>query len=441
MTEHARLGCSNHRWPQCPGSIREEAQYVDVAGEAAIDGTGTHLLLELCVRGNHPAEWYIGEVIGVCHFDKPNGWIVDAGRAERVSICLVYIERRRKELIEQFGPDTIVNVTAEQKTNVGGLFGRDDWWGTCDITIVAFKTNVEGLLFAEVVDYKDGRGYVHAVDNSQLQSYLAGQMRPYIGSGPELVRPFKVQNIGGTRMAIVQPKTTPPIRYQDSSAVDVMNKVEVLSIAAFATDKEDAPLVAGKHCQWCKANPKRGGHCTAAAEQSLEVVKSMSNDLVVGNGESLFEVMTKMVTNIDDLSNEQLSQFADAKDPMVAAFGNIEKEIQKRLEIGQKVPGYEMGNGRSSHVWNSSQEDIVKALKGRRLKLEEIFPPKLISPAAMRKLPAERLSPDQKKRIEKDYISEKIGSWQLKKVARKEQESVEQMFAETQPVAAEISFF
>lgn len=436
---HARLGPSNHRWPHCAGSVREEAKYPDVSGAAAIDGTGSHLLLEMCINQSRTATSFIGELIGVGDREKPEGWVVDEARAERVQICLDYVQRRIEELTEQF-PDAHVKVEAERKADAGGLFGRTDWWGTCDITISVFHPDKAGLLFLEVCDYKDGQGWVSEKDNSQLQSYLAGQMRPYIGSGPDLVRPFQTGKIGGTRMSIVQPRTSIPIRYQDSSAADVMEKVEVLNMAAYQTDKPDAPLTAGKHCQWCKANPKRGGHCTAAAEQGLEVVKSMSNDLVIENGGSMFEVMSQMVTDTASLTNEQLAQLADAKDPMIAAFVKVEEEIQARLEVGQQVSGYEMRPANSSYVWNSDAKEIEKALKGRRLKLADIYPPKLISPAQMKKLPASKLTPEQKKRIEKDYISEKVGKLVLRKVARKEKESAEQLFAGIQQPLEEISF-
>lgn len=444
MSEHARLGCSNHRWPHCAGSVREEAKYPDTSGEAAIDGTGSHLLLELCIENGRNAASYIGEVIGVGDIDKPQGWKVDEERAARVQMCLDYLERRTQELSEQF-PNAHIKIEAERKVNPGALYNRTDWWGTCDITILVFETGVPGLLFLEVVDFKDGRGWVNQENNSQLLSYLAGQMRPYIGTGPELVSPFRTENVGSTRMTIVQPKTTPPIRYQDADPADVMKRVDQLAVAAYATDKPDAPLTPGKHCEWCKANPKRGGDCTAAAEQSLEVVKSMSQDLQLQNGESLFEVLTKMVTDVKSLTNEQLAQFADAKDPMVRAFEKIEEEIQHRLEYGQKVEGFEMAPGNSSYVWNSDQETIVKALKARRLKMEDIFPPKLISPAQMKKLPASKLTPEQKKRLEKEFISEKIGPLKLKKVARREKLDAATMFADVQPAAevpAEpISFF
>ena len=271
---HARLGPSNHRWPHCGGSIRESAQYTDVAGDAAIDGTGSHLLLELCVEAHCPVASFTGQIIGEGDKDKPEGWLVDAERAARVQVCLDYIARRCAELEKQF-PGAHVKVEAERRADVGSLYGRQDWWGTCDITITVFGNQQPGLYFIEVLDYKDGRGWVGEKDNSQLLAYLGGQMAAYIGP----TKPFKLDKIGGCRMSIVQPKTSRPIRYTDETAKYVMDKVDILAIAAHATDDPNAPLTAGTHCQWCPANPKRGGHCTAAAEQSLEVVKRMTTEL------------------------------------------------------------------------------------------------------------------------------------------------------------------
>jgi hypothetical protein len=408
-----------------------------VAGDAAIDGTGSHELLEICINAHAPAQSYIGETIGEGNADKPEGWVVEQDRIDRVQMCLDYIARRVAELTVQF-PDAHVKVHAEQKTNVGGLYGRTDWWGTVDITISVFNSNTAGLLFLEICDYKDGRGWVSEKGNSQLQSYAAGQMRPYIGSGPELVRPFRTENIGGVRMSIVQPKTSRPIRYEDKTAEEVMVAVDAMAIAAFATDKPDAPLFAGDHCQWCPANPKRGGHCTAAAEQSLAVVKSMSTDVAIEG--SLFENIGTMVADVKGLTSDQLGQMADAKSALMAAFDRVDEEIQSRLESGTPVSGYDMLPGRSSFVWNSSVKEIEKALKGRRLKLETIYPPKLITVSQMKKLSADMLTPSQKKRIEKDFVTEKIGKLSLQKVARKEKATSEELFADV-PSITPPSFF
>jgi len=102
MGAHARLGPSNARWPGCPGSVREEARYPDMPGEAAIDGTGSHELLEMCLKNGVSADAYDGQIIGTNHPDNPGGWMVDIDRIKRVNMCLDYIDRRVNELKAQF---------------------------------------------------------------------------------------------------------------------------------------------------------------------------------------------------------------------------------------------------------------------------------------------------------------------------------------------------
>ena len=61
---HARLSPSAaHRWSKCPGSVQEEAKYPDVSGDAAVDGTGSHLLLELCILNDKKAVDFEGQII------------------------------------------------------------------------------------------------------------------------------------------------------------------------------------------------------------------------------------------------------------------------------------------------------------------------------------------------------------------------------------------
>ena len=99
MSEHARLGLSNHRWPHCPASVAAEAAYEDVPSEAALDGTGTHLLLEMCLtKSAGRAEYYVNQYIGEEHPDKPQGWYVDQARCDRVQVCLDYASVRVQSL-------------------------------------------------------------------------------------------------------------------------------------------------------------------------------------------------------------------------------------------------------------------------------------------------------------------------------------------------------
>lgn len=426
---HARLGPSNHRWPHCPGSVREEARFPDVSGEAAIDGTGSHLLLEMCLTEGADARQY--GLIGVDHPEKPEGWLVDDERAERVQVCLDYVKRRVKELEDTF-PNALVNVQAEAKADVGGMFGRTDWWGTVDITITALNP-AGGLHFIEIIDYKDGRGWVDEVDNSQLLSYCAGQMRAYVGSGPEFVRPFRTDRVGGCRMTIVQPKTSKPIRPYDCSAQAVMSRVEKLAEAARLTDDPDAPCVPGEWCLWCKANPKRGGDCTAALDEAIEKVNFMTTENSDGNSLSLFESVQKGLTDVKALDDTTLADVLDAEAAFLAVFDQLRKEAEERIESGVEVPGYAMQPGRGTRVWNEDAETVEKKLKGKRLTKDDIYPRKLASPAQILGLPDDKLSKSQKQRVEEELVSFKAGKLKLTKVARKQQ-TAEQMFADVQEV-------
>lgn len=407
---HARLGPSNHRWPHCPGSVREEEQYPDVSGDAAIDGAGTHLLLETCVLDEVSPASLVGTIIGANHPEKPGGWLVDAARAERVQACLSYLDRRFDELRVEY-PTALIALETESKTDPGGMFGRKDWWGTCDLTITVTRMGV--AKYIEVIDYKDGRGWVAAEDNTQLVSYMGGKLRPFIASGPEKVRPFNPVGIDGIRMTIVQPKTNPPIRYWEPDVSTLITHLEKLGWAAHLTDDPDAPLVSGKHCQWCKHKP----NCSEQSKQDLQVVKIMTNDVAVQD-RKLFEVIEETFGDVSVLDSEKLSDLADAKDGILAIFEKVEAEIQRRLEAGLQVPGFTMAPGRGRNIWAVPEEDVVKALKARKWKLDDIYPPSLVSPAQV--LKSSKLTSDQKARLEKDYISFVAGDLKLKKVARQE---------------------
>jgi len=404
---HARLGPSNHRWPHCPGSVREEAVYPDISGEAAIDGTGSHLLLEMCLNNNVRADAYDGQIIGAGDFDNPNGWMVMPDRCERVQMCLDYIERRVGELVQQF-PGARILVESESQSNPGAQFGRDDWWGTCDVTITAIGAD-DYCKFLEVCDYKDGRGWVGVDDNTQLQSYAIGKMSNV----------YKTATLP-VRMTIVQPKTSPPVRYQDVTSNELAGVSLKLLTAATATDSANAPLIPddknGKgYCKWCKHKP----NCEALLNIGIEEIRNMEVD--VGGtdpveGQSLFEMVASQFKSVTTLSDEDLANLADAKDALAAQFAKVDEEIRQRLETGGVVPGYIMAPGRGSYKWNTDEETVIKALKSRRLKKDDYYPPKLISPAQMKKLTI--LTDDQKKRLADQLVEYTPGTLTVKKVAR-----------------------
>ena len=423
--DHARLGPSNHRWPNCPGSVRVEAAYPDTAGEAAIDGTGSHLLLEMCLDNAVRAEAYQGQVIGRGHKDNPLGWIVDQDRVLRVQMALDYVSRRYTELLAQF-PNSIVEIESETKSDPGNICRRTDWWGTVDITITVKDARTAQVKFIEVADYKDGRGWVPADNNSQLISYLSGKMAPHVYM--DMGRIMDARMLQGVRMTIIQPKTNPVIRYSEPEPQEVARAHHKLSLAAYKTDDENAPLIAGKHCQWCKHKP----NCTAQSEQDVQRILPMINTIPIEGQQSLFEVVQATFGNIEEMDSAKLAELADAEAGIQAIFERAKGEIQRRIEAGQTVSGWTMAPGRASRVWNVDEEEVAKILKGRKLKKDQIYPAKLISPAQVMKHPD--LSDAQKKAIEEKYISTMEGKLSLQKVAHenKVKDSVD-MFKDVVP--------
>ena len=251
-------------------------------------------------------------------------------------------------------------------------------------------------------------------------AYNFGAMRPYIASGPDLVRPFRSDTIPQVRMSIVQPKTSKPIRYQDVSASYVVEFVDNLTTAAYATDATDAPLIAddkgGKgYCTWCKHK----NACTAQSEKSIQTISETVN---------IQELLSQSVDQITKLDNETLAKVADAEPGLMQLFDSAKEEIQKRIEDGQDFNGYAMMPGNMTKKYAKSEEDIIKALKARKFTKDEYYPPKLISPAQV--LKSKKLNDKQKARFLKDYIIEKSSGSSLKRVAYKKAKDVKTLFAD-----------
>lgn len=239
--KHARLSPSNHRWVHCPGSVREESVYPKTVSKHALDGTLSHLLLEKVLIHKGDPEELIGQPL-VLESDKDEAahtTVIDESRLTRVMVVPIYIERRINEILKAFPnkKDIQFEIDTESRSDPGAMVGRDDWWGTADVTFRAFTPYEE--LHLEIIDYKDGRTPVDVFNNPQLIAYLYGKTEHF--------------HMGDRtyRMTVIQPKTQPIIKYQDISYGDLLIQVGNLIKSANATDSENAPLVWGDHCRWC----------------------------------------------------------------------------------------------------------------------------------------------------------------------------------------------
>lgn len=426
--DHARLGCSNPRWEYCPASPSKEAEYPNISGPAAVDGTGSHLLLELLitqwkVSGTMPyADEYLDRIIGEGHDDRDEGWLIKQDRCDRVEMALCYVERRLGELAVP-----IDHVSTERRTFPGRFFGRTDWWGTCDLTICG-----DGIL--EVIDYKDGRMYVSEVDNKQLKDYALGQMLEDFTICPDCYT--------SVRTTIIQPKTNQPIRYAEYTVNEIIDHGRVRAAAAAKTDNPNAPMIPGKHCEpWCLHK----NDCEARTGLALEGMKLMTTETEVGG--DLLQTMSAGQISATDMTAGQLQQLLDATPLIQSLLKQVEDEAMKRLNEGETITGYHIGKGRGSNKWAHEPDVIEKMLKGVRVTKAEMYPVSLISPAQALKLT--RLSPRQIKRIQDEMITYVDGKSTLKRgVEKRTEKDVTTLFGdvvkpktvEAAPVAASLSF-
>ena len=391
MSNHARLSPSNHRWVHCPGSVREEEVYPDIPGKSAIDGTGSHLLLELCLRKKVTPETYLGKVIGANHTDNPNGWLVHQDRVDRVQLVLSYIEERIRG--RKF------SLLSEQRCNPENFEDhyypyRYDWYGTCDVVIYYNDNSLE------VIDFKDGQGYVEVVDNPQLLAYALGSIGPVEKD---------------IRLTIIQPKNKNSIRYVDLTREELTEHYNRLKKAANATDSPNAPLIPDKkngegYCKWCKHKD----NCVALREGKSKEIK-MSG---------AFEKIGEVFGEAQKLTNEELSNILNLRKNIENFFAEAQEEAKKRITLGKKIPGYAMLPGKNSREWKGDEEAICKFLIQRKIKKSELYVTKFISPAAI--LKSNMLTKAQKQSIEDLYVQVIPGELTLKQV-EEDQELFAQM--------------
>ncbi len=393
MSAHSQLSPSKrNRWALCPGSIREEAKYPEQSGgAAAIDGTHTHTLLEVCLKdGDQHAEFHIGVEME----DDDGTFVVDKERAARVQVALDYIDKRIS--------DGNMTLLSESKVDPAFLLGRDDLSGTVDVQIIG-----NGVL--ELIDYKDGMAPVDAKGNMQLEQYaygvLAGYKLPINGAYP----------FDTVRMTIIQPKLAMknmnPISSCDVSVSDLMANIGTIVRQAAATDAPDAPLVPGEsQCKYCRAK----GNCSALASNVMKEVGIMFQPIVNQTLDVAQQSADKDPTAMDDA---QIRQIMEAAPLMRQLLEGVEKEALRRLKAGQSIDGLKLVNGRGSRAWALPESEIAEKLVKMGIPKTAVYEIKLVTPAKAEKLTwtkkdgeVKQLTERQLKTMEQEYVVKMAGS-------------------------------
>ncbi len=230
MSTHSKIGASGmYRWAKCPGSVKLCDGVEQRPSVYAEEGTHAHEIAAAILTGDV--------------------WTNENIPQEMLDAIEVYTKVIRQD---HTGPCEIL---VEHKFDLSilhpGLFGTAD--------CVIFYPNKKLL---RVYDYKHGKGMaVEVANNPQLLYYALGAL---------LSKRYRATTI---ELIVVQPRCPHkdgPVRRWSIPAFDLINFAADLKEAAMATEKENAPLVAGEHCKFC---PASNGKCPVIYSRKLEKAK------------------------------------------------------------------------------------------------------------------------------------------------------------------------
>lgn len=361
----------------CPGKIVLEDGAPENTNSYAAEGTAAHQVLTWALQEDRPAAAYIGRQIHldasgrVCEpADAAYTYEVDAEMAEHVQVCVDYVNDLRGDDGVVFA-DIRVNYSSYLDTPV------ESAWGTADVVVARGSELI-------VVDFKYGRGVeVSAERNPQMSLYALGALYAYQG----LVADFE-----HVRMAIVQPRVKRAPSEWDCSVeeLEAWGRSTARSAVASATlavetfgaeGWQDTFLRPGeKQCKFCKAKAT----CPALRAEVASAVSSS-----VGAPASPDEF-----ADLDVVAAEEL-QYADEA-WLSVALGKIDliedwckavrAEAERRLLAGQPVPGWKLVQGKKGARQWADAKAAEETLKSMRLKQEDMYEMKLISPTTAEKL-------------------------------------------------------
>lgn len=367
---HAKL-CSPsgaEGWFACAGRIVMEAPFPDNGNEFSDDGTARHTAVAECLTHGtrNVAEW-VGQKVAV-------GLKTVTYLADWVAEDQDYVDTIRS-LAE--GGDLFVErvVNFEAFTDVKG-----DSFGTADAIIL--KPLPDGTHELIVADRKTGYHEVDVERNKQLRLYALGAYDEY----------RLVYDISRVRLIIHQRSA----REWDCSIEDLLAFAQEARSRAITV--QNAVAMHGKvdQAEWeatfLNQQPTEDAcrYCKAMA-----TCPSMQRTVQETVGRDFDEVHEMVPPGIGRYDAAQLAKNMAACGLIEDWIKAVRAEVERLLLAGEEVPGFKLVLGKAgARAWKDAEE-AEKQLKAMRLKVEEMYDLKVISPTSAEKL-APKLDKDGK---------------------------------------------
>ena len=272
--------------------------------------------------------------------------------------------------VREYANDGLMYV--EQRMPIEHLTGEKDAAGTADVVVL--NPTAKEII---VIDLKYGMREVNGESNKQLKIYSLAALEKFSRYEGEYER---------VRTVIIQPRIGHFPEWS-CSVDELLAFGEEVRAAAAETRKAVEFSTGGLTDMRGWLNP--GPHCQknyCKARATCPALKAQIAETVFNDFEMLDKPFVEKIVAINDLSNEQLARSLDKVAVIEDWCKAVRAKVEAKLFAGEPVPGYKLVQGKKGNRQWSDKEQAEATMKAFKLKVEEMYDLKLISPTSAEKL-------------------------------------------------------